>query len=163
MKIIKKYIDKSLLILAGTLLFFMFILTLWQVISRYILNTPSTFSEEIIRMMLIWFSLAGASYVFGQKKHIALLFVRDQLPKNIQIVLEKATDILLLIVSIVLMIWGGFNVVDLTLTQTAPSTGISMAVMYGALPIAGILISFYAIYGLLYSKLPEKEQEEGVV
>ncbi len=51
-------------------------------------------------------------------------------------------DIILIIVALVLMIWGGYEVVKLTWLQIAPSTGLSMAVMYSALPISGLFIIF---------------------
>ena len=46
------------------------------------------------------------------------------------------------------MISGGFEVVKLTWSQIAPSTGLSMAAMYSALPVSGIFIIFYAFYNL---------------
>lgn len=148
---IKKYIDKGLLTLTGILIAVMSILSIWQVIARYVLNTPSTTSEEIIRMLLIWFSLTSAAYVFGQQKHIAIVFFKEKLPEKGQLALVRLSNIILVIVALVLMIWGGIQVVNLTLTQVAPSTGISMAFMYGALPIAGVFVIFYAIYNLIYS------------
>lgn len=145
---IKKYIDKSLLVLTGILIAVMSVLSVWQVIARYILNTPSTVSEEVIRMLLIWFALTSAAYVFGQQKHIAIVFIKEKLSPKAQLALHRLSNVILLLVAVVLMIWGGIQVINLTLSQTAPSTGISMAWMYGALPISGLFIVFYAIYNL---------------
>uniref|UniRef100_UPI00190D80F3 TRAP transporter small permease n=1 Tax=Virgibacillus salexigens TaxID=61016 RepID=UPI00190D80F3 len=63
---LKASIDRLLLIVTGVLITIMSILSIWQVVARYVLNTPSTVSEESIRMLLIWFSLTSAAYVFGQ-------------------------------------------------------------------------------------------------
>lgn len=155
---IKTYIDKGLLTLTGILITIMSVLSIWQVIARYILNTPSTVSEEIIRMLLIWFALTSAAYVFGQQKHIALVFIREKLSPKAQLALLRLSNFILLIVAIVLMIWGGMQVVSLTLTQSAPSTGISMAWMYGALPISGLFIVFYAIYNLVTGDITPAEE-----
>lgn len=148
MKRAKQIIDKLLLTLAGITLFVMVILSIYQVATRFIFNTPSTTSEEIVRFLLIWFGLLSASYVFGIKQHIAIVFIREKLPEKVQLYLEKISDIILIIVALVLMIWGGFEVVKLTWSQIAPSTGLSMAAMYGALPVSGIFIIFYAFYNL---------------
>ncbi|MFD1416164.1 TRAP transporter small permease [Oceanobacillus jeddahense] len=155
---VKKYIDKALLVLTGILIAVMSVLSVWQVLARYILNTPSTTSEEVIRMLLIWFALTSAAYVFGQQKHIAIVFVRDKLPMKGQIWLLRLSNIILLFVAIVLMIWGGIQVVNLTLTQAAPSTGMSMAFMYGALPVAGLFVVFYAIYNLITGNIISAEE-----
>lgn len=149
MKKTKQIIDRLLLTLAGISLFVMVILSIYQVATRFIFNTPSTTSEEIVRFLLIWFGLLSASYVFGIKQHIAIVFMREKLPEKAQVILEKMSDVILIIVAIILMIWGGFEVVKLTWSQIAPSTGLSMALMYGALPVSGIFIIFYVFYNLL--------------
>ncbi|MCD8890394.1 TRAP transporter small permease [Staphylococcus nepalensis] len=149
MKKTKQIIDRLLLTLARISLFVMVILSIYQVATRFIFNTPSTTSEEIVRFLLIWFGLLSASYVFGIKQHIAIVFMREKLPEKAQVILEKMSDVILIIVAIILMIWGGFEVVKLTWSQIAPSTGLSMALMYGALPVSGIFIIFYAFYNLL--------------
>lgn len=149
MKKAKQIIDRLLLTLAGISLFVMVILSIYQVATRFIFNTPSTTSEEIVRFLLIWFGLLSASYVFGIKQHIAIVFMREKLPEKAQVILEKMSDVILIIVAIILMIWGGFEVVKLTWSQIAPSTGLSMALMYGALPVSGIFIILYAFYNLL--------------
>lgn len=158
---LKTKIDSILLTFAGVLLTLMVILSIWQVAARYILNTPSTTSEEIIRFLLIWFSLISAAYVFGQKKHIAIVFIKEKFNQAVQTVIDRLANIILLIVALGLMIWGGIKVIDLTLTQTAPSTGISMAIMYGALPVSGLFIAFYAIHSLVtgHSSIQEDGSE----
>lgn len=72
------YIDRTLLSVSGVLITVMVILSVWQVITRYILNTPSTTSEEIIRFLLIWFALLSAAYVFGKKKHIVPFYLLEK-------------------------------------------------------------------------------------
>ncbi|MFH4905178.1 TRAP transporter small permease [Staphylococcus cohnii] len=165
MKKAKQIIDKLLLTLAGITLFVMVILSIYQVATRFIFNTPSTTSEEIVRFLLIWFGLLSASYVFGIKQHIAIVFIREKLPEKVQLYLEKISDIILIIVALVLMIWGGFEVVKLTWSQIAPSTGLSMAAMYGALPVSGVFIIFYAFYNLFNTEemtaVQERDELEG--
>jgi len=56
------------------------------------------------------------------------------------------------------MIYGGIKIVALTWTQIAPSTGVSMALMYGALPISGLFIAFYSIRGIITNELPENDE-----
>lgn len=155
---LKNYIDKGLLVITGILITVMSVLSIWQVIARYILSTPSTVSEEVIRMLLIWFALTSAAYVFGQQKHIAIVFIREKLSPKMQLALLRLSNIILFIVAVVLMIWGGIQVVSLTWTQAAPSTGISMAWMYGALPISGLFVGFYAIYNLVTGDIPSPEE-----
>ena len=75
MQKVKMILDRALLIVNSVLITCMALLSIWQVFTRYVLDAPSTTSEEIIRFMLIWFTLLTAAYVFGQKKHIAIVFL----------------------------------------------------------------------------------------
>ena len=51
---IKFWMDKILSIACAVLLTFMTVLVLIQVFSRYILNSPVAFTEELVRYSLIW-------------------------------------------------------------------------------------------------------------
>ena len=35
---------------------------LWQVFTRFILQDPSSYTEELARFLLVWIGLLGASY-----------------------------------------------------------------------------------------------------
>ena len=52
----------------------------WQVFSRYVLNSPSTFTDEVSRFLFIWVGLMGAAYTMGQKRHLAI----DLLPMKLE-------------------------------------------------------------------------------
>ena len=55
---VKFWMDKSLSIACAVLLSFMTILVLIQVFSRYVLNSPVAFTEELVRYSLIWTALS---------------------------------------------------------------------------------------------------------
>lgn len=72
MKKAKKYIDKTLEFVTIALFLVMVAVTTWQVIARYVLNNPSTITEEFVRFSLIWLSMLAAAYVAGKNGHIAI-------------------------------------------------------------------------------------------
>ena len=55
---VKFWMDKFLSIACAVLLSFMTILVLIQVFSRYVLNSPVAFTEELVRYSLIWTALS---------------------------------------------------------------------------------------------------------
>lgn len=161
MKKAKVLLDKVLLVLAGTAIITMTLLSAWQVIARYILNNPSTMSEEIIRYMLIWFTLLAAAYVFGKNKHIAILFIRESMPHKVQVFLTYLSQITILLTVAVVFIYGGIKITMLTIPQIAPATGISMGFVYAALPVSGMITLFYTIYNIMtIERAADKEDEE---
>ena len=75
---VKFWMDKSLSIACAVLLSFMTILVLIQVFSRYVLNSPVAFTEELVRYSLIWTGFIGAAYAFSTREHMSLTLVRDK-------------------------------------------------------------------------------------
>ena len=76
---IKKYMNKVLAACCAVLLTFMTFLVLWQVFTRYVLNSPAAFTEELVKYSLIWTGFIGAAYAFSTREHMALTLVRDKL------------------------------------------------------------------------------------
>ncbi len=51
----------------------------WQVFSRFIIQSPSSFTEELSRFLLIWIGILGAAYAYKTKAHLGLdLFVEKK-------------------------------------------------------------------------------------
>ena len=52
--VVKKFMTKLLAAIATILLSVMTFLVLYQVFTRYVLNSPAAFTEELVRYFLIW-------------------------------------------------------------------------------------------------------------
>lgn len=137
-------ITRSLLVfLMSTLV----IVVVWQVFSRYILNDPSTLTDELARYLLIWVSLLGAAYYSGKNLHIAI----NVLPSRLNPPNRRNLNILihLIVIAFVLCVFviGGSMLVYYTYTylQLTPTLQIPMAFVYAIGPLSGLLIIFYKI------------------
>jgi TRAP-type C4-dicarboxylate transport system permease small subunit len=149
---LKKIVDK---ILEKTVIFLMasIVLTIvWQVISRYIFNSPSEFTDELSRYLLIWVGLLGAAYVTGTRGHIAIdFFVKKFFPKRIK-QNEYFIQLVILLFAITVLIIGGYRLVYITLSlgQLSSSLQIPLGYVYTVLPLSGFIIAFYSIYFINY-------------
>lgn len=147
-KTFRNYLDRFLQIITSTLLMVMVLVTSWQVISRYILNNPSSLTGEFLRFGLIWFSLLAGAYVVGKKSHIAITFLSNKIKSESK---KQLLDILVQVSFILfafIMIWGGANAVSLTMAQISPSLHLPMGYVYLSLPVSGIIILLYCILNL---------------
>ena len=61
----------------------------WQVFTRFVLKSPSSFTEELARYSMIWLGLLGAAYCSGRKTHLAL----DLLTANLQGKRKRLSDL----------------------------------------------------------------------
>ena len=62
---------------------------LWQIFSRYLLNNPNAFTDELARYLMMWLGLLGAAYVAGKNLHVAITY----LPSKLNIKAQKKMTI----------------------------------------------------------------------
>ena len=119
----------------------------WQVISRYVFSSPSSWTEEVARFLMIWVSLLGAAYAFHTRAHLGL----DLLPKKLMggsaAALKLFTLLVVILFSVTVLIVGGGKLVALTweLRQYSAVLGLPIAFVYSVIPTAGLLICLYAV------------------
>ncbi|MBD1382893.1 TRAP transporter small permease [Bacillus sp. IB182487] len=145
----KKYTDKLIEFLTCTLFMIMVAVASWQVLRRYILNNPSTVTEEFLRFSLIWLAMLAAAYIVGKNQHIAITFLRDRMTENSRIKLDIAIQIIFLLFSSFIMVYGGGKAVSITMNQISPALNLPMGLVYLALPVSGIFIIFYSSIHLI--------------
>ncbi len=139
---------KNLLVLLMTL---MVLNVLWQVFTRFIMNDPSSFTDELARYLLIWLGLLGAAYVTGQNMHLAIDYLLNKTKPKIKIMLEYVINISIFLFALFVMVIGGFNLVALTLylEQISAALQIQLGYVYIVLPLSGLLIMFYSTVNLI--------------
>lgn len=72
------FVGKLLVLILGV----MVINVLWQVFSRYFTDSPSSFTDELARYLMIWLGILGAAYVGGRNEHVAIdFFTKKSSPK----------------------------------------------------------------------------------
>lgn len=162
---IKKVLDKSILFLASTLLIVLVLGALWQVFTRYVLQSPSTFTNELLGFLLVWTSLLGACYAFGSNKHLALTFVTNKLSGKKLLIVTIINDIFVVAFSVIILLKGGMEAVNTTMSQVTPILGINKGLVYTILPLSGAIIIFYKLLAIKDYKDLDKEKiadkEEG--
>ncbi|GAA6203668.1 TRAP transporter small permease [Thalassotalea sp. SU-HH00458] len=133
-------------ILAGLMLAIV-LTVLWQVFSRYVLQSPSAFSEEVSRFLLIWLGCLGATYCYQKDSHLSLDIVANKLAPSNKLRLDIFCHSIVFIFSLIVMVFGGGYLVSITLNpvQTSAVLGMKMAYIYTILPISGLVFCFTAI------------------
>ncbi len=145
-KKIVSFVDKVLEIILISLMSGMVINVVWQVLSRYIFENPSTFTDELARYLLIWLGLLGASYVAGKQRHLAIDYFLNKLSNEKKRNLQVTIQIMMFIFAVIIMVIGGSNLVyhSFTLHQTSAALNINLGFIYMVLPLSGFLLMFYS-------------------
>ncbi|WP_342982028.1 TRAP transporter small permease subunit [Ruminococcus sp. 2227st1_E6_2227SCRN_220401] len=96
-----------------------------------------------------WMAIFSSAYVFGKRDHMRMTFIVDKLPKAQRKILEIAIEILIIAFAVVVLVYGGFTIMGLTMTQKTASLGVMMGVIYSVVPICGILIAIYGVLNVI--------------
>jgi TRAP-type C4-dicarboxylate transport system permease small subunit len=147
----RRAIDRTLETLLALIMFIMVLSVLWQVFSRYILQDPSSFTEELVRFLLIWVGILGAAYASGKRLHLAIDLLPSKLAPVQRVSLQRIIDSLILLFAIAVFIIGGGRLVYITfiLEQNSPALQLPLAYVYTVLPLSGLIIVFYKIQSLV--------------
>ena len=93
-----------------------------------------------------------------------MTFIVDKLAKEKRKIIEIGIELLIIVFAVVVLIYGGFTIMGLTMTQKTASLGVMMGVVYSVVPICGILISIYGVLNVInlckgYEIIENKEEE----
>ncbi|MFC6858727.1 TRAP transporter small permease [Zunongwangia atlantica] len=143
----KKVLDKLLGGALVLLMSFIVLAVLWQVFSRYVLQNPSSVTEEIARYLLIWIGLLGAAYASGQQEHLSINILPPKLNPENRIKLMIFINILIIAFCVTVLIIGGGNLVlmNIELGQNSAALHLPLSVVYMVIPISGVLIIIYKL------------------
>lgn len=149
---LRTVLNKTIEVICMALLVFMVVLGTWQIITRYVLNNPSTVSEDLLIYSFVWMALLGSAYVFGKKDHMTMVFFRQKLDNKspqVKFILSVMTEIVVLLFSALVLVLGGVQISKLAMGQISPALGIPMGYVYLALPLSGIITIIYNILNLV--------------
>lgn len=157
--IFERHLSAMVLRVACVLLGVVSVLGFLQVLTRFVINQPLTWSEVAIRILIIWMVMLGAAIAFREGAQISLDFVfrksgRFQRPLHFLI---TAICVLYLCV----LVWHGFDLVWRTRFQQIGSMEfLPMSVGYAALPVGALFCIIGAIANFLDPKRSELETQQ---
>ncbi len=147
----RRAMDKGLAWFLVGLMSLALVNVLWQVFTRWALNDPSAWTEELARYLLIWIGLIGAGYAAGKRLHLAIDLLPSALSGRRRRVLALVIDGLTLLFAVFAMVVGGIRLMSLTLLmdQTSAALGVRLGYVYLAIPLSGAVIALYSAMSIM--------------
>jgi TRAP-type C4-dicarboxylate transport system permease small subunit len=116
-----------------------------NVVLRYLTNNSLEWAEEVARYLMVWLTFLGAGPVLRYGGHLAVDNLQDSLPPAL------ALGLRVLIASLLMAFFGfmvvyGLEYVERTQFQMTPNTQVSMAWVYSAMPVGGLLLVVHYLF-----------------
>lgn len=148
MELIKKVLDKILSTICVLLFGALVVLVTWQVFTRFVLNNPSAFSEELAKYCFVWLVMFGAAFVFGENGHMRIEFIQDSMPQKIRMIAQVFIEVSIIAFSALVLISGGLTTTKIAWTQMSAALNVPVGYLYAVMPVSGFFIIFYCLYNI---------------
>lgn len=140
MNVMRNGINKVVEIFSVALIIVMVLLVLWQVVARYFLQSPSTFSETLTRYLFVWLVLVTATYAFGKQDHMYISALNSRFRGKMKTVVDVMIEVLTILFALCVMVYGGSIITGMQMVSMDSSLHIPMGVVYAIIPVCGVVI-----------------------
>ena len=144
---IERVTTRTALVLSIGMLALAAVAAFYQVITRFVFNDPSHFSEVASRSLIIWSVFLGAANVFRRNEMMRVEVIFAVLPRRLHVVLEYFVALLCLLF-FVLLTYYSYHMGMRVQPQRMAGMDVSMAWAYSALPV-GSVFTIIALIGRL--------------
>lgn len=149
MNTIRTALTRVLNLLAGISFLAMVVLTCWQVFTRYVLQNPSSWSEELVSYLFAWASLLGASLVTGERGHMNIPILVEKCSPALQKLLNILGELVAFAFSAIILVYGGVEITQLAMGQMTSSLGVQVGIFYVVMPLCGVLNMVYTVLNIV--------------
>jgi len=117
----------------------------WAVFTRYVLNSAASWPEPLAVLLTIVLTFIGAAAGYRLNLHMNVSYFADMLPSKLRTLLDLAVQLLMALIAIFMIVWGG-RLVEVTWHNTiADFPFLSVGVTYLPIPIGGVCLLLFII------------------
>lgn len=124
-----------------------------QVVCRYVLQDPLSWTEELARDALIWMTFIGSALAVRAKAHFALELTTSKLPESMRLPWEiLLTGIVA--VFLVVLLYQSIRILPVVHYQRSPTLSLPISYLYLSIPV-GTALMLVHIATTLATKIAE--------
>ena len=156
---LRNILNKITASLSCIILALMTVLVTWQVITRFILNSPSTITEALAKYLFLWLVMIASAYVVGKREHMNLRILVHRCSHINQLRLSIISETIIFIFVLLVLGYGGGYIAVNAMAQMDSALPVPVGVVYLALPVGGLLAAMYALCNIVdFIKLYRQEK-----
>ncbi len=139
-RIVNKMVETAVFVMLGAMVLIVSAGVFW----RYGLNSALSWSEELVRYLLVWISFLGATMATCQGAHIGISMLTDRLPERLQRAVALFVNLIVL-VFLGVVLYQGVKILPVMAVRVAPTLGVRMGIFYLVLPISAAVMILHVI------------------
>ncbi len=140
-----RLIELVLVLACSALLVLLTINVFLEVVIRYVLNAPLSWTEEIARFALVWLAMLSSAVAARRGVHFAFRWAMKPFPESIRRPVRQLVNVLVIIFLSVLVV-ESIGTLDVVSDQTSMATEIDMRIPYAGIPVGmGFVLLIYVL------------------
>jgi TRAP-type C4-dicarboxylate transport system permease small subunit len=120
-----------------------------QVVSRYVFNRPTSWSEELARYLFVWITFLGAAVVIRKRRHVDVTVLTDRLPAGAAKVVYLVSDVAVLFM-LGALTWAGAGLATMAHRQLSAAMDLPMSLAYSAMPVGTGLMFVFLVATIIW-------------
>ncbi len=136
----------------------MIVVTLAQVIFRYVIAAPLPWSEELARYCFVWIVFLGGAIGLSRGIHLGVDLFVNLLPQRFRVGSEVLSNVLISCFA-ASVAFASYPVISMNMMQRSPALGVQMSWIYIAIPISMGLICLICLERIVAILRGRSEQE----
>lgn len=144
MERISQLVNKAIINTSAFMIIGMTLIVWFQIILRYVFNSGISWSEEISKLLMVWYAVLCAAVVLYHEGHVAIKILFDRMKENYRTNLNRLFLLLIAGFSLVLLIYGAQYTID-NFSIILPASGLTKFWLYFPLPLAGLVMILHTV------------------
>lgn len=133
-----------------------------NVISRYVLNNPVPWIEEIALGLFIWLVFIGISSTMKREDHVGVDYFVNMMPKPVKLLSKVIRAVAIYYVLLYVFVYLGTTLTLQASNKLTPILGLSYQLIDIAVPIGGALTAVHFTKSLIRSFQKDFGKEGGI-
>lgn len=109
-----KTINYNVAVLAGAIVLLIGFFTTLEGVARGIFNSPTDWSLDVCRYLLIWVIFLGSGYTFQEKGHVAVDFIREGVGRKLGSALQRFFAVVGYVFALIYVCVLAWSCIDMT-------------------------------------------------
>jgi len=114
------------------------------VFSRYVMQATFKWYDEVARLCFVWIIFLGAGVAVRRRLHFRMHLVIDRLSPGARLAAERLITLTVIGFGAILVA-GGIRIAPIAHRQVTDALEVSQLWFFGALPVGGALMIFFAL------------------
>ena len=119
-----------------------------HVFCRYVLNDSLTWSEELLKILLVWFCLLSTTIIAVQREHVSIVVFKQMMPLKVNHALTFIAQVLMFIASVIVLVIG-IDFVMIAGSRMTPALRLPYRYTFSAIPVAFAILSLYEFRNMI--------------